>query len=708
MRRLALMTLLLGTPSIAHADAVAEAAGDDAELYKCKGKTREVAMTFKPEMELRELVTWAIGLTCKPFMLDPRIVAKDRKVTLIAPATMSSGEAYNMFLAALATVGLTVVPKGKGFRIVDAPTARTQALPIYSKQLPDDNDQIVRYVVRPNYTKPETLQKAFGALRSDAGDIQLVGSLVLITDYGSHVRSMMTIARLIDVPEGTDAIYTIPVHHADAKLLATELESILGLTTTTSAPGPGKADAASTSVAVPSKLLVDARTNTLIVAATEVAYHRVQALVERLDVALDIEGGASIHVYHLAHGIAADLAAVLTSALSPTGKGAATAAPGSPVPSVDPTGPRVQGEARVIAEAASNSLVVLSSGRDFLAIKEIIQQLDAPRRQVYIEGMIVEISLSNDLELGVSAHGFLPGSGNSVLLGGVQTSSGVSSLDVETLGKAAGLVTGVLSSGTTTLMGVTIPSYGALVTALATKTNSNVMSLPSLTAVDNQLTHLTIGTNIPYKKGLTYGGLSGTSQQGSTTVNIDRETLDLKLDIKPHISPDGTVLLEIDHTAKDLGETNGELGPTWNTRELKGQVVVRDQQTVVIGGLISTKEYVSKTSVPILGDIPVIGSLFRHTIKQKRKANLLILLTPYIIRDQLDIEEIRARRMRQTDELVRSFAALDGMKYLPKIDYARKRGLVEEINRAVESVEEDAEVLKSLERTPPVKSGAVD
>ncbi|CAN5750129.1 type II secretion system secretin GspD [soil metagenome] len=706
MRRLALVILLLGIPSIAHAEGEGTSTADDTELYKCKGKTREVAMTFKPEMELRELVTWAIGLTCKPFMLDPRIVNKDRKVTLIAPSTMASGEAYNMFLAALATVGLTVVPKGKGFKIVDAPTAKTQALPIYSKALPDDNDQIVRYVVRPNYTKAETLQKAFGALRSDAGDIQLVGSLVLITDYGSHVRSMMTIAKLIDVPEGTDAIYTIPVHHADAKVLATELESILGLTA--AAATPGKGEPASTSVAVPSKLLVDARTNTLIVAATEVAFHRVQALVERLDVALDIEGGASIHVYPLAHGIAADLAAVLTAALSPVGKAAATVAPGTAVTSVDPTGPRVQGEARVIAEAASNSLVVLSSGRDFLAIKEIIQQLDAPRRQVYIEGMIVEVSLSNDLEVGVSAHGFVPGSGDSVLLGGVQTSSGVSSLDVKTLSKAAGLVTGVLSSGTTTLMGVTIPSYGALVTALATKTNSNVMSLPSLTAVDNQLTHLTIGTNIPYKKGLTYGGLSGTSDPGSTTVNIDRETLDLKLDIKPHISPDGTVLLEIDHSAKDLGDVNGELGPTWNTRELKGQVVVRDQQTVVIGGLISTKEYVSKTSVPILGDIPVIGGLFRHTTKQKRKANLLILLTPYIIRDQLDIEEIRARRTRQTDELVRSFESLDGMKYLPKIDYARKRGLVEEINRAVLSVEEDVAVLKSLERAPAVKAGSLE
>ncbi|MBA3462019.1 MAG: type II secretion system secretin GspD [Deltaproteobacteria bacterium] len=711
MRRLALLVPMVLVPSIARAETAGAQVEESAELYSCKTNPSDVVMSFKPDMEIKDLVAWAIGFTCKPFMLAPNVVATGRKVTLIAPQKMTRTEAYSMFLAALSTVGLTVVPKGKGYRIVESATAKTQPLPLYNKTAPADNDQLVRYVVRPSFTRAETLQKAFMTMRSDAGDVQILGSIVLVTDYGSSVRAMMQLGKLIDVPEGTDAIYTLQLKHAEASKLMPKLEGMLGI-----AAGPGAKPGAETaqstgSLAVPSKLMVDERTNTLIIAGTEAAFQRVQALVDRLDIALDIEGGASIHVYKLSHGIAPDLAAVLTAVVQGPGKTApASGQAAGPQPSVplDTKEPRVSGEVRVIAEAASNSLIVLSSGRDFLAIKEIIKQLDEPRRQVYIEGMIVEVQLSNDQETGVSAHGFLPGSGSSVLLGGLQQgNNGTSSLDVKSLANSTGLVTGVLSSATTTIMGTTIPSYGALLTAIATKTNSNVMSLPSIIAVDNQLTHLTIGTNIPYKRGVSYGGLNGTTPTGSTTVNIEREPLELKLDIKPHISPDGSVLLEIDHAAKELGETGGELGPTWTTRELKGQVVVPDQQTVVIGGLISTKEYVSKSQIPILGDIPVLGGLFRHTYKQKRKSNMVILLTPYIVRDQLDIEAIRAKRMAQTQEFMRSFSTLESMKYQPKIDYARKRGLIEEINRSVQSVEEDRAALEELRKPRAIKEGAI-
>ena len=706
MRRIAISILILLVPAVAFADPEVREVVDEA-MYRCNDGAATVAMTFKPEMEVRELVTWGMALTCKTFMLEPRTVPIGRKVTLIAPGKMSKPEAYQMFLAALATAGLAIVPKGKAWKIVDAPTARANALPIFSKTLPDDTDQIVRFVVRPTYTKPETLVKAFGALKSDAGDIQTIGSLVLVTDYGSHVRSMMSLEKLVDVAEGTDAIYTLPVKHADAGKLVTEIETILGLTSAGPA-GKGPETAVASSLAVPTKMLVDARTNTLVIAASDAAFQRVAALVERLDIALDIEGGASVHVYKLSHAIAVDLAAVLTQTVSGPG---AKSAPGTGPTAAPPAGadaPRLDGEVRVIAEKASNSLIVMSSGRDYFAIRDIIRQLDEPRRQVYIEGVIAEVQLSDDLETGVSGHGFLPGSGDSVLLGGVQTGSGVSSLDVKTLATATGLVTGVMSSGTTTLMGTTISSYGLLFTALATKTNSNVLAQPNMIAADNEETHYTIGTNIPYKRGLTYGGLAGTSQAGSTTVNIDRMDLELKLDIKPHISDDDTVFLEISHEAKDLGDTGGELGPTWNTRKLETKVSVRNQQTIVIGGMLSEKDYIVNTQIPILGDIPVLGRLFKHSVKQKRKTNLIILLTPYILRDGIDVETIRARKMQQHTELVRSFNSLDGRVYEPKVDYRHKRGMVEEINRALVSVEEDAVVLNSLREPPRVKTGPVE
>ena len=703
MRRIAIAILFLLVPAAASADPEVREVVDE-DMYKCKDGATSVAMTFKPEMEVRELVTWGMALTCKTFMLEPRTVPIGRKVTLIAPGRMSKAEAYQMFLAALATAGLTIVPKGKAWKIVDAPMARANALPIFSKTLPDDTDQIVRFVVRPTYTKPETLVKAFGALKSDAGDIQVIGSLVLVTDYGSHVRSMMTLKKLVDVAEGTDAIYTLPVKHADASKLVTEIETILGLTAGGPA-GKGTETAPAANLAVPTKMLVDARTNTLVIAASDPAFQRVAALVERLDIALDIEGGASIHVYKLSHAIAVDLAAVLSQTVSGPGAKSAqgtgpTASPSSPS-SAD--APRLDGEVRVIAEKASNSLIVMSSGRDYFAIRDIIRQLDEPRRQVYIEGVIAEVQVSDDLETGVSGHGFLPGSGDSVLLGGVQTGSGVSSLDVETLAKATGLVTGVMSGGTTTLMGTTISSYGLLFTALATKTNSNVLAQPNMIAADNEETHYTIGTNIPYKRGLAFS-VNGAPTQD----NIDRIDLELKLDIKPHISIDDTVFLEISHEAKELADPGGALGPTWNTRKLETKVSVRDQQTIVIGGMLSEKDYIVNTQIPILGDIPVLGRLFKHSIKQKRKTNLVILLTPYILRDGIDVETIRARKMQQHTELVRSFHLLDGRAYEPKIDYRHKRGMVEEINRALISVEEDAVVLSSLRARALVKTGAVE
>lgn len=146
----------------------------------------------------------------------------------------------------------------------------------------------------------------------------------------------------------------------------------------------------------------------------------------------------------------------------------------------------------------------------------------------------------------------------------------------------------------------------------------------------------------------------------------------------------------MNQSSKDEGEGSLELGPTWTERGLETRVLVRDQQTVVIGGLMQTKDRTIVTKVPLLGDVPVIGHLFKYTTKSKKKMNLLIMLTPYIIKDNVDLELIRARKQREYDEFFSSMSGLDGKEYIPRIDCRRKRGLVEEINRAVQDVEADA------------------
>src|SRR3954471_3635600 len=326
----------------------APATGEDDKLYNCKQqKTGQVVVSFKPETELKDLITWVMGFTCKNFIFEPRIVSTGKKVTLIAPNKMTPTEAYRLFLVALSTMGLTVVPKGNALRIVESAIAKSETVPIFKRGVPGDEDQIVRYVLRPTYAQVEVMRQALDSMRSPAGAVQVAGTMLIITDYASQVRDMMSLARLIDVPGGSDGIYTIPIHHADATQLAQKLNDILGISAAGAgvpagggrrAPNPvptqpgmppvQNAPGANDEVAgaVPSKILVDDRSNTLIVVSSEAGYLRVKALVDRLDIELDTESGQSIPAYPLENALAEELATTLNNAMGQAG----AARPGQP------------------------------------------------------------------------------------------------------------------------------------------------------------------------------------------------------------------------------------------------------------------------------------------------------------------------------------------------------------------------------------------
>jgi general secretion pathway protein D len=708
---------------------------EDEALYACKKRTGQVAVTFKPETELKDLITWVMGFTCKNFILDPRIVSTGKKVTVIAPNKMSAGEAYNVFLVALSTMGLTVVPKGNMMRIVESATAKSETVPIYKKGVPGNTDQIVRYILRPSHANIETLRGALDSIRSPAGNVQVAGTMLIITDYASQVRDMMSLARSIDIPGGSDGIYTIPVKNADATALATKLNEILGISAGAQASGGnvtqgkrgggaagGAAPGDEVAGAVPSKILVDDRTNTLIVVSSEAGYYRVKALVDRLDISLDTEGGTSIRVHPLENALAEELATTLNAAMGQSGQPQGGAqgrrpgqagAPAAPAP-VGDLGTSLEGQVRVIGDKPTNALIVMSSGRDYIAIKDVIRRLDQPRRQVFIEALILEVQLSKDLSIGTSSHGGLPVGDSALAIGGVQTPS-LKSLDLTTLAAATGLIGGLVGAplaNSQSFLGTSIPSYGILFQALATQDNSNILSAPHVIAIDNEKAEFSVGNNIPYQAGLSFGGF-GLPQQGAALPggigqNIQREKLNLTLNVTPHISSNDSVRLEIEQETKDIGGKDPQLGPTWTERKLKTQVVVHDQQSVVIGGLIQEKDIYNVTKVPLLGDIPILGYLFKFSTKSKRKTNLLILLTPYIIKDQLDLQSIRERKVRERDEFVRSFTTLNEMKYEARLDYRRKRGMIEEINRAVQSVEQDAEVIRAMGQRQRVLDGPLD
>jgi general secretion pathway protein D len=704
----------------------------DDPTYKCGKQTGPVAVNFKPETELKEIIAWVMGFTCRNYILDPRIVSTGKKVTIMAPLKMSQADAYGVFLAALSTMGLTVVPKGNVFRIVESSTAKSETVPIYKQGVPANQDQMIRYILRPSNTSAETLRQALDSIRSPAGSVQIAGNLLIITDYASQVRDMMSIARSIDVPGNSDGIYTIPVKYADATQLAQKLTEILGIGGGGKGGAPGRPNPAGgppapgggddVAGAVPSKIMVDDRTNTLIVVSGEPGYLRVKALVARLDIQLDAEGGSSINVYPLQNALAEELSTTLNNALGqqqqrqPGGRPGAPGQPPTPVPQGGPfgDGTALEGQVRIIGDKATNSLLVVASGRDFIAIKRVIKDLDLPRRQVFIEAMILEVQLSKGLNIGTSSHGGLPVGDDSLLIGGVQTPD-LKSLSLSSLISASGLIGGLIGSplaNSQTFLGTSIPSYGILFQALATQDNTNILSTPHVIAIDNEKAEFSVGNNIPYKAGLTFGGFGlpqgGQQLPGSIGQNIQREKLNLTLNVTPHISSNDAVRLELEQETKDIGGSDPELGPTWTERKLKTQVVVNDQQSVVIGGLIQERDIYSETKVPLLGDIPILGYLFKYAKKSKKKTNLLIILTPYIVKDQLDLQAIRERKVREREEFVRSFASLNEMKYSPRTDYRRKRGLIEEINRSIQTVERDAEVLRGLGSRQNVTEGAIE
>ena len=755
MKSTRLITLFL-LVSLGGASALAQPTGsnttpsstDDQPVYVCKHATGTVAVNFKPESELKDLITWAMGFTCKNFILDPRIVSTGKKVTVIAPNKMNATDAYRLFLASLSTMGLTVVPKGNALRIVESATAKSETVPILKKGVPADEDQMIRYVLRPSYVQTETLRAALDSVRSPAGNVQAAGNILIITDYASQVRDMMSLAKTIDVQGGSDSVWTIPVKNADATQLAQKLNDILGITAggagapgqpmagrpggirVPEAKGGGPAASEDVSGAVPSKILVDDRTNTLIVVSSEAGYLRVKSLVERLDILLDTEGGSAIRVYNLENALAKDLAQTLNNALQGRQQQAGAAGrpgqPGAPQPpppsNVGELGAALEGQVRVVNDDPTNSLIVMSSGRDYLAIKNVIRDLDKPRRQIFIEALILEVQLNKELDLGTSSHGGLPvNGGDSLVLGGVQAANGPKSLQPSSLASLSGLIGGILGSPLTnsqTFLGTSIPSYAVLFQALATQDNTNILSAPHIIAIDNEKAEFSVGNNIPYQAGLSFGGFglpstgatgaTGGLPVGSIGQNIQREKLTLDLNVTPHISGTDSVRLEIEQNTKDLGGKDPQLGPTWTERKLKTQVVVHDQESVVIGGLIQEREVYSVSKVPLLGDIPLLGYLFKYSTKQRKKTNLLILLTPYIIKDQLDLQSIRERKEREYHEFTASFANLNDAKYEPKVDYRRKRGLVEEINRSIQSVEEDVEALSAAGRRQHVEEGAVE
>ena len=662
-------------------------AEEEEERFACGKPKGTFEVQMKDEVALRDLVAWAMGFSCKRFVYGSALAGRSAKLTMITPGKMDAKEAWGVFEVGLEVMGLAAVPKGNVLEIVESAQAKEAALAI-RKSFPEGGGGIVRVLIRPQHVQVEELRAAIELVKSRNGVVTAMPGLraLLVTDDGRHVARMKTLIEELDRPTEGAGVWAIPVVHRDAAKLLEVLTPLME--TPTSGP---KAPAAV-------RLVADSRVNAVFVVGSVAEHARVASLVRALDV--DQGDDAQMSAVRMRNARAEEVVASLQPLLASGSAGASA-------------GAAVSGPVKVSSDPGTNAVLVLASPRDTLAVRAMLAELDAPRRQIYIEAMVLEVLDKNSRELGASWHLGDKTDGGGLALGAMGSTS-LSSVVPETglADMGGGFIGGLLGSPLTgTILGESVPSLGLLVKATASSGQVEVLASPHITTLDNKPAKISVGSNIPY---ISQAGITTSVQV--TPPQVSRQKVALTLEITPHVAPaadgaapgDERIQLDIKLQHDQLGSSDFEgLGPTWNERSLETSIVLRDQDTFVLGGLIDERVEHNVTKIPVLGDIPVLGALFRSTKKSREKSNLLIIITPHLIDDSADGRAIFERRMRERDEFLRARSSLQTRVAAPSVDYRTKRGLVAEIDAAVRAVESERAAIEAV-RAPVRPSGRID
>ena len=672
--------------------------------YTPRSPNYKVSLSLE-DADLAELVRVIGQLTGKRFIFGGKV--RNIKASIYAPQKVTVAEAYQAFLSILETNGLTVVPHGRFLKIVETGGIATQATPTYgTDQAAPAEDRYVTRMLRLQHAPADEVGNILGHFKSKDGDITVAsgGNLLIITDTGSNIRRMMQIVEEVDVGAAGDQMWIEPIHYASASDIAARINELFELKGSGGKGEKGGGGGGFGALHV-TKVIADDRSNSVIIVATEPAYMRILEFIKRLDVPQTGEG--EIHVLPLQHADAVELTKTLKELVQgEAGQGGRGAAKGgSPAAETQV----FEGPIKLSADKATNSIVVTSSLRDFASLRTVVDRLDQPRRQVFIEAVIMDLSVTRSTQLGVNFHaGGLSdlglGGGQSLLFGGLNPLETIAPLgsDPSLLqGLALGLRgPGIPGTESFSVTGQTIPAFGVILQALTTAGDTDVLSTPHILATDNIKAEINVGQNIPLQTNI--GGLPPTSTSGAGGATSGfgfgfgfgaspaRQDVGTKITITPHLNDSNEVRLELQEEISEAGDAIGQLGVVPITkRTATTQLVVKDQETVVIGGLMRNRIAHQETKIPVLGDIPLLGVLFRQTTNTVEKLNLLLVLTPYIIRDQSDLRTIFERKMQERQEFLdRYFVFSEDHDYKPPKDYSRTNGLLEDIKASYRAIDE--------------------
>lgn len=715
------------------------------------------------DADLPNLVRLITEVTGKRFILPAK--ARAIKATVASTRPVTAGEAYRAFLSILELNGLTVVPSGRYLKIVESTGAELRPLPIYiDGQATPRDDRFITRMHRLSHISAEDVATLLGHFKSREGNLTAYAptNTVIMTDTGANIRRMLRILQEIDVARTGEQIWVEEIHHSNAEELANLLREIFPSAGGGTAGGRGASPGRPPSRPPPARpgarpggpagsapatvgarngesritsIIPDERTNSLIILATERAYLRILEVIRALDV--PVEGEGSLHVHQLQYADAEVMAQTLQSLIS--GQSQARGGPTKgrrpgrqrPRPVVAGQTGTFDGTVGIQEHKPTNSLLITASLHDYIALRRLIDRLDAAPRQVFIEAVIMELSVTRSQELGLSFHGGAPvdtDEGQALSLfgfnaGNTATPPSAAALQPLASGLAVG-VRGPVLEGSNELIGVSLPSFGVLLNAIANSSDTDILSTPNLIAMDNEEAEINVGSNVPLQTsglfGLGSAGGLGAAAGGDAAQQlgalgglnalgggfgggIQRQDVGTKIKVTPHINDAGEIRLEIELERSDVGDNpQGNLGVVpINQSIAKTQVLTRDQQTVVVGGLIRDTVSTSETKVPILGDIPLLGALFRNEETTVQKRNLILFLTPYVVRSQEDMRAIYERRIQERQQFIDRYFVFQDRDYRPAVDYSRTRGLLSEILNRFHEIDEEQRLNEELRERPP-------
>jgi general secretion pathway protein D len=602
-----------------------------------------------------EAVTRAFAaIVERPIVVDPRVKGT---ITVYSEQPQSVRDAFQSYQSALRGLGFSVVESGGLLKVVPEAEAKLQTGTVSVGSVGTRGDQVITQIFNLRFENPNNLVAILRPLISANNTINANpgNNSLVITDYADNLQRIAKIIAALDQSSGTD-VEIVPLEHAVAADLAPLVQRM--------SDGGGALVPGAQPAGGGTTVLADSRSNSLIVRAPNGA--RLAALkstIARLDRPNNLTGpGGGLWVVHLKNADAARLATVVRAAFGALGSNASGGAGGggavsAPInPNTPPTGANQGGNTPgggglataaqpstggfIQADPATNSLIITAPEPLYKQVRALIDQLDTRRAQVYIESMIVEVAPNDKGEYGFQWAGFLGKSGDKtgLIAGSILPGAGgpsIVDINASAAGGQVNLATGLNIGLLKSINGVT--ALPAILRLLQTQAETNVVSTPNLITLDNEEAKIVVGENVPFVTGQ----FSNTGGGGGAAVNpfqtIERKDVGITLRIRPQIGEGGAVRMTIFQEQSSVkasvaaGTTNA--GPSTTKRSIENTVVVDDGAILVLGGLIEDRFEITRSKVPLLGDLPFIGALFRSESRERKRSNLMVFLRPVVVRD---------------------------------------------------------------------------